>query len=132
MPASRVAEILRGVLATNKDAAARPKVLAVTCVGALPVLHLQTDAADGELLPYVLAPVDQHAQVHQATGMTAAQLDVSLAQALALLPASCVRSGAHCCRRSRRHRGPAPAAGAVIPPDLGGPSCSWKWLDYPQ
>jgi len=51
------------------------------------LLHLQTDAATDVMQLHTAEPMDYHAEVHQATGMTAAQLELSLAHSLALLRA---------------------------------------------
>ena len=52
------------------------------------LLHLQTSADPLRLQQHVAEPMDHHAEVHQATGMVAAQLDLPLAEALAVLRAA--------------------------------------------
>lgn len=51
------------------------------------LLHLQTASSSELDQVHIGDPMDHRAEVHQATGMTAAQLDIPLAQALALLRA---------------------------------------------
>jgi hypothetical protein len=61
--------------------------LVMADIAAHAVLVLQTDAPPGELASQLWAGADFHYVVHQAAGMVAAQLDVSVAQALVRLRA---------------------------------------------
>jgi hypothetical protein len=61
--------------------------LVMADIAAQAVLVLQTDAPPGELASQLWAGADFHYVVHQAAGMVAAQLDVSVAQALVRLRA---------------------------------------------
>jgi GAF domain-containing protein len=59
-------------------------VLAIADLVAHTLIALQADATPGELAP-ALADVPFRAQVHQATGMISAQLDIGVAEALVRL-----------------------------------------------
>lgn len=61
--------------------------LVMADVVARAVLFLQTDAPPGELASQLVAGADFHYVVHQAAGMVAAQLGISVARALARLRA---------------------------------------------
>ncbi len=61
--------------------------LAMAAVAAETVLMLQADAPPGQLASELEAGADFHYVVHQAAGMVAAQLDVSVGQALIRLRA---------------------------------------------
>lgn len=95
----QVGAIRLGVLDLYRDAPgalaedALNEALAFADAGTAILLHLQTATDGGELQPHAAEPMDHHAEVHQATGMTSAQLDVSLATALALLRARAYASG---------------------------------------
>jgi len=61
--------------------------LVMAAIAAQAVLVLQADAPDGKLADELEVGADFHYVVHQASGMVAAQLDVSVAQALIRLRA---------------------------------------------
>jgi len=89
----QVGAIRLGVLDLYRDApgplaeAELTEALDFADAGIAILLHLQTATGGDGLQRHAVDPMDHHAAVHQATGMTAAQLDVTLATALALLRA---------------------------------------------